>query len=131
MGDTRFQVFHQETHLGMIRTPKDSSSKLVQENIKKARRSAYSLMSAGLYGYNGVHPRVGIKLWHTYALPVLTYGLEGRRLKLGDVEQLEKCQRRILRSIMNLPKSTAVPALHMMSGVVPVKAILECFQGKR
>ena len=117
-------VSAEETHLGLIRTPKDTVTKLVQDNIKKARRSAYSLMSAGMYGINGVHPRESIKLWQTFALPVLLYGLEGRRMCHTDIERLEKSQRQVLRCSMNLPTGTANAALHILTGVLPVEALL-------
>ena len=123
--DSPLEVSKQETHLGLTRTPTDNISQMVDQNVKKARRSAYSLMSTGMYGMNGVHPEVGIKLWQTYALPVLLYGLEGRRLSVVDMEHLEKCQRQILRNVMHLPKTTAVPALHILSGVLPIKALLD------
>ena len=118
-------VAQEEVHLGLTRTPCNKATRMVQENIKKARRSAYSLMNAGLYGMNGVHPRIGIKLWKTCVLPILLFGLEGRRLNVADSEQLEKFQRLMLRNIMHLPKATATPALHILSGVLPVKALLD------
>jgi hypothetical protein len=39
----------------------------VDENIKNARRTAYSLMSAGFHGNNGLDPSIGIK-------PEMIYG---------------------------------------------------------
>jgi hypothetical protein len=48
----------------------------VDENIKKARRTAYSLMSAGFHGNNGLDPSTSIHILKTYVIPTITYGLE-------------------------------------------------------
>ena len=45
----------------------------INENIKKSRRSFYSLMSADL---QGLDPVKSIQLYHTYVTPVQVYGLE-------------------------------------------------------
>ena len=115
-------VSEEETHLGIIRTPQGKIAQHVHENIKKARRSAYSMMSVGMFGLNGAHPTAGLKLWQTYCLPVLLFGLEGKRLTSGNIDQLEGCQRRMLRNIMHLPQSTAI---HILSGLLPIKALLD------
>jgi hypothetical protein len=46
------------THLGIKRskTDKETIKNTVDENIKKARRTAYSLMSAGFHGNNVLDP---------------------------------------------------------------------------
>jgi hypothetical protein len=48
----------------------------VEENIKKARRSAYGLFSGGYHGNNGLDPDTLIHLFKTYITPVLLYGME-------------------------------------------------------
>ena len=48
----------------------------VDENIKKARHTAYSLMSAGFHGNNGLDPSTSIHILKTYVIPTITYGLE-------------------------------------------------------
>ena len=82
-------------------------------------------MGAGMYGLNGIHPEVSIKLWNTYALPRLVHGLELCRLTQLDISRLENCQRQVLRNIQNLPASTATAGIHLLSGVLPVQAIIE------
>ena len=48
-------------HMGIMRSAgaKQSASK---ENIKKARRTLYSLISSGLHGENGLDPETAIHL---------------------------------------------------------------------
>jgi hypothetical protein len=58
----------------------------VDENIKKARRSAYGLFSSGFHGYNGLDVDTMLHLYKIYILPVLLYGLE---LILPQGPQLE------------------------------------------
>ncbi|CAC5414883.1 unnamed protein product [Mytilus coruscus] len=63
-------------HIGIQRAYKDSASATTEENLKKARRSLYSLMTAGLHGENGLDPVTAISLVKTYIIPVMLYGLD-------------------------------------------------------
>ena len=60
----------------MYKSNKNSALLAVEENIKKARRTVFSLMGSGLHGRTGVDPETAIIIFRTYVLPVLTYGLE-------------------------------------------------------
>jgi hypothetical protein len=48
----------------------------VEQNIKKARRTTYSLMASGLHGHNGLDPETALQLFKTYVLPISLYGME-------------------------------------------------------
>ncbi|CAC5396296.1 unnamed protein product [Mytilus coruscus] len=63
-------------HIGIQRAYKDSSSATIEENLKKARRSLYSLMATGLHDENGLDLVTAISLLKTYIIPVMLYGLE-------------------------------------------------------
>ena len=65
----------QTMHMGIMRSANTQESAL-QENIKEARRTIYSLMGAGLHGENGLDPDTSIHLLQTYVIPILVYGLE-------------------------------------------------------
>ena len=108
-----------------MREPIDTASATVAANINKARRCAYSLMGAGMYGMNGIHLEVSIHLWNVYAIPRLTYGLEIYQLNQTNLKQLELCQKQILRNILHLPASAATATLYLISGVAPVLARIE------
>jgi hypothetical protein len=60
-------------HLGIIRTTSltENMTINVEENIKKARRSAYGLFGGGYHGNNGLDPDTLIHLLKTYITPVL------------------------------------------------------------
>ena len=61
--------------MGIMRSLATEQS-ATKENIQKARRTLYSLMSSGLHGENGLDPKTAIHLMQTYVLPVLVYGME-------------------------------------------------------
>ena len=69
-------VVDKTPHIGIQRAFKDSSSVTIEENLKKARRSLYSLMASGLHGENELDPVTAISLVKTYIIPVALYGLE-------------------------------------------------------
>ena len=48
----------------------------MNENIQKARRTAYSLLSAGFHGNNGLDPSTSMHILKTYIIPTLMYSLE-------------------------------------------------------
>ena len=52
-------------HVGICRSANTDES-AVAENVKKARRTMYSLMSAGLHGENGLDPETSLQLYQIY-----------------------------------------------------------------
>jgi hypothetical protein len=48
----------------------------VDENITKARRSAYSIFGCEFHGHNGLDPESLLHIYKTYITPVLLYGME-------------------------------------------------------
>ena len=63
----------------------------VDENLTKARRSAYSLFGSGFHGHNGLDPE---SLLHIYKTPVLLYGKELLLPSSKPLEQLELFQKK-------------------------------------
>jgi hypothetical protein len=111
-------------HLGIIRTTslKDNMIKNVEENIKKARRSAYGLFGGGYHGNNGLDPDTLIHLFKMYITPVLLYGMELIIPKATPLIQLELFQKRMLKQLLSLPTRTADAAVYVLSGLLPVEA---------
>ena len=81
----------------------------------------YSLAGAGLYGFNGVGPKVSLHLLKIYIVPILIYGLEALVLTRGDYQHLEKFYKTALRRIQHLPENTANPAIYLLLGCIPVE----------
>ena len=79
------------THLGIQRAVSGpvTMEETVSNNIQKARKACYSLMSAGLHGHNGLDPATCIHLIKIYVLSVLTYGLEAIVPKTKHVDRLD------------------------------------------
>ena len=113
-----------ETHLGISRNNKNTNKDTINARIINARCAMYSLMGAGLHGLNGVGPEVAIMQYNIYVLPTLLYGLEALHLTDKDIEELSKFHRTNLRCIQHLPRSTAIPAIHLLSGSPPIKALI-------
>ena len=81
-------------------------------------------MGAGMHGINGLSPHVSKQLVTTYVEPVLTYGIEALCLVEENFEDMWQYQRSLLRQIQGLPKSTAIPAIHLLVGIPPITATI-------
>ena len=80
----------------------------------------YALMGAGLAGKNELPVMTAIHLYRVYALPCVLYGLECLRLYKYHIKSLENFQRKILRSLLNIPERTAIPSIYILTGQVPM-----------
>ena len=124
LNDVELEHSDAEKHLGLIRKPSTENDQTIADRVVTARRTAYSLMGAGLHGLHGVGPEVGRHIYLIYVLPRLTDGLEALILKKKDIAPLDLHLRTTLRYLQHLPKSTATPAIHLLSGVLPVEAYI-------
>jgi hypothetical protein len=111
-----------EAHLGIYRSHTGNNRHTVEERIKGARRAAYALMGAGLHGLNGTGPEVSLIQYSTYVIPTLLYGLEALVLGKTEMKSLEDYHRKNLRHIQHLPRSTAIPAIYLLTGSAPIEA---------
>ena len=62
-------------HVGILRSASIQVT-AVQENVKKARRTLYSLMPFGCHGHNGLDQEFTVHLFQTYGLLTLIHGME-------------------------------------------------------
>ena len=88
------------------------------------RKTAYSLMGAGLHGGSGLKATHNGRIWSTFVIPRLLYDLEVQLLKRKDIENLEKFQRKCLKQIQGLPDNTINSACLTNLGILPVESIL-------
>jgi hypothetical protein len=86
MGNITMPEVEQATHLGIIRTTtmKHNIQTNVDENITKARRSAYSLFGCGFHGHSGLDPESLLHIYKTYTGFVLI-SFSGRVLVVQEV----------------------------------------------
>jgi hypothetical protein len=122
LGAKTMPTVESAVHLGIIRTTSltENMSINVEENINKARRSAYGLFGGGYHGNNGLDPDTLIHLLKTYITPVLLYGME--LIIPKALAQLELFKKRMIKQILSLPTRTADSAVYILSGLLPVEA---------
>ena len=82
-------------------------------------------MGAGLHGYNGVTPKVGIKLWNIYVKPRMLFGLESQNVSKGNRAALYQYDKVFMKRIMQLPSRAADAAVYILSGEIPGEADLD------
>ena len=114
-----------EPHLGLYRNSTCTNDETVENKIKAARSCTFSLKNAGYYGLSGTGAQSTILKYRTIVLPTLLYGLEALVLDSSELQPLTAYHRQTLRCIQHIPKSTAVPAIHFLSGVPPIEALLD------
>ena len=113
------------THLGLLRKSDELvPSSLIENRISLANRTAYSLMGAGLHGTNGLPPALCLRVYHTYVLPRMLYGLEALPLKPAHIQILEKTHRKFLRCFQSLPPNVAIPSIYLLLGKLTLEARL-------
>ena len=91
-----------------------------QQNISKARRTAYSLFASGLHGHNGIGPLRFLHLIKIHILPVLLYGLEIVQLNKGHIDQIELYQKKLIKQILSVPVNTSDTAVYILSALLPI-----------
>ena len=110
-------------HIGILRSASTQVT-AVQENVKKARRTLYSLMPSGCHGHNGLDQESTIHLFQTYVLPALIYGMEVVLPRGKHLDTLGKFYKKYMKLLLSIPIVTAYPAVYIISGTVPVEAII-------
>ena len=96
----------------------------MQENVKEARRTLYSLMPSGNHGHNGLDQESTIHLFQTYVLPTLIYGMEVVLPRGKHLDTLEKFYKKYMKLLLSIPITTTDPAVYIISGTVPVEATI-------
>ena len=110
-------------HVGICRSAYTDET-AVAENVKKARRTLYSMMSAGLHGENGLDPETSLHLYQIYVLPVLWYGMEVVFPRPKFMEVLYKFKKHSIKHLLSLPVTVADPAIYLLSGTLPIEAMI-------
>ena len=79
-------------------------------------------MGVGLAKNHWGIPSSSLRVEALYCTPVLLSGLAPLLIIPAEMETLAVYQRKILRQILKLPKSTAAPAIYFLAGALPVEA---------
>ena len=127
INDTPLPVNVDVTHLGIKRSTVTSGriSENISNKLSLARRTLYALMGSGLHGLTGINPTVSIKIYNTYVLPRLISGLESISVTKYELNELEGFHRQCLRNFQNLSSRTAIEAIYVLIGGIPLEAHLD------
>ena len=109
-------------HLGIARNTNGRAD--INGKISLGRKTANSLIVAGLHWGGGLKATLGGHIWSTFVIPRLLYGLEALLLKQKDIDSLEKIQRKCLKQIQGIPDKTSNSACLTLLGILPIKDIL-------
>lgn len=114
------------THLGIKRSINlvQTADKHLDSCIEKSRKAMYGLMASGLHGTNGLDPTTSLHLLNIYIMPRLTYGLDVILLNKGQLSTLERFHKKMLKQILSLPSNTSGSAVYILSGFMPVEAVI-------
>ena len=120
-------IIDESSHLGIMRSTsiQKTQTATIERNINKARKTAYSLMSIGMHGENGIDPITAVHLYKTFVQPTLTFGLEVITPVTANLLKLEKFQKQLLKRIFSLPISAPDPAVYILSGLLPIEAQID------
>ncbi|CAG2192046.1 unnamed protein product [Mytilus edulis] len=124
MKDKLMPVVNKTAHIGIQRDSRDTTASTIEENLKKARRTLYSLMHQGLHGENGLDPITSVSLLQTFVFPVMFYGLEVLLPNGKNLDSITKQYKKIIKQILSLPVNVADPAIYIISGLLPAEAII-------
>ena len=105
------------THLGIILSVSGSTLPHVLRNISSARSAFYALHSVNPHG-GCLHPSTSLKLFKSFPLSILQFGLGVLSLPKTHMLMLERCQVGILRYILSLPSRTSTIAVHYLLGTL-------------
>ncbi len=135
LGDTLLHPNKILTHLGINRYASCiASTETIEDRIKTARRTAYSLFSAGFHGISGLNNQCLKRMLDLFIMPVLLYGLESLIISDKQKSMLEEFLKDILKRIQSLPTRTANEAAYLLFNYMTAEGALDyrllCFLGK-
>jgi exonuclease III len=118
-------VVDTQTHLGIDRHADQRDGAVVPGRIQCGRRTAYSLMGAGLHGLNGLGAACCCSMWNTFVIPRLLHGLEVLHLTKKDIQSLEAYQMTVMKQIQHLPQRTSNAITLLLLGQQPIEAAID------
>ena len=98
--------------------------KNIDLRLEKGRKSLFGLLGAGFAFKSSLSPVVKLHIFRTYASPILRSGLSSFALRTTQLEPLALFQRKTLKSILKLSKTAPTPAIHFLTGELPIEGII-------
>ncbi|KAK3102589.1 hypothetical protein FSP39_012434 [Pinctada imbricata] len=124
LNNKELEIVDSYTHIGIERHSKVKAGDKGEAAVMIARKTIYSLMGAGFHGYNGVNPKVSIKMWAMYVKPRMLYGLESQILKRKDIDAINHYHKKVIKQLMHLPQRTADATVYILAGDIPIEGDL-------
>ena len=121
MGGEAIKVVENNEHLGQIVSGISQESKNVDLKLSKGRKSLFGLLGAGFAFKCLLSPVLKLHLYRTYTCPILRSGLSAFALRSSLLEPLALFQRKTLKSILKLNMSAPTPAIHFLTGELPIE----------
>ena len=122
LDNQKVKVTEDNDHLGQIVSGLRQEEKNVDLRISKGRNNIFGLLGPAFSFKCLLSPLVKIHLFRTYTCPILRSGLSSFSLRTGALQPLSIFHRKTMRGILNLSKTSNVPALHFLLGELPIEA---------
>ena len=121
MGDSIIKVVEDNEHLGQVVSGLNQTEKNVDLRLKKGRGSLFSLLGPAFSYRCLLSPVVKLHLYRTFTCPILRSGLSSFTLRQNSLQPIIIFQRKSLRAILKLSKCSSIPALHFLTGELPIE----------
>ena len=121
MNDEIISVTENNENLGEIVSGRRQEEKNIDLRLEKERKSLFSLLGAGFAFKCNLSPTVKLHMFRTYTCPILRSGLSSLSLRTAQLEPLALFQRKALKSILTLSKTAFTPAIHFLTGELPIE----------
>ena len=124
MNNETVKVTEDNEHLGQIVSGSRQEEKNIDHRLEKGRKNLFSLLGAGFSYKCFLSPVVKLHTYRTYTSPILRSGLSSFSLRSAQIEPLALFQRKTLKSILKLSKTAPTPAIHFLTGELPIEGQL-------
>ena len=121
MGGATIKVVENNEHLGQIVSGTNQSAKNIDLRLKKGRGSLFSLLGPAFAYKCLLSPVLKLHLYRTFTCHIVRSGLSFFTLRQSSLQPLIIFQRKTLRSILQLSKSSSIPAIHFLTGELPIE----------
>ncbi|CAC5374985.1 unnamed protein product [Mytilus coruscus] len=121
LGNNSIYPSEDTTYLGLLRPEIKENEVNIEARISTARRTLYSLMNTGLHGTNGLNPQTSYKIYQSYVIPHLLYGMEILPLNQKQLDILSRFHKKTLRNFQSMPARTATGAVYLILGALTIE----------
>ena len=118
------QVVEDNEHLGQIVSGKNQEDKNIDLRVEKGRKNLYSFLGSAFSYKCLLSPVLKLHIFRTFTCPIARSGLSSFALRSSNLEPLSIFQRKTLKSILKLSLTAPTPAIHFLTGELPIEGKL-------